>query len=186
MALQELQDGHGLVAVRDTNGDGRGDLTAYFGNLPGTGLQIHKGYLYFAHDTGVVRYKLMDNELLPVSDPEPMVIGFKRQYQHQAKTIAFDQAGNLYVNVGAPSNACQENDRTSGSPGMDPCPLLEMYGGIWRFKDDVLNQTQEKDGYRYATGLRNCVAIDWNNAVNKLYVVQHGRDQLNQMVPGIL
>ncbi len=77
----------------------------------------------------------------------------------------------------------RQNDRSPGSPGMDPCPLLETHGGIWQFKDDVLNQTQEKDGHRFATGLRNCVAIDWNGAVNKLYVVQHGRDQLNQMFP---
>ncbi len=183
LALQDLKDGHGLVALRDTNGDGKCDLRVYFGDLPGTGLQIHKGYLYFAHDTGVIRYKLRENELLPGPDPEPIVVGFKRQYQHAAKTIAFDQAGNLYVNVGAPSNACQVNDRTAGSPGMDPCPLLETHGGIWKFRDDVLNQTQEKDGHRFATGLRNCVALDWNNAVNKLYVVQHGRDQLNQMFP---
>jgi glucose/arabinose dehydrogenase len=183
MALRELKNGHGLVAVRDTNGDGKCDLTVYFGSLPGTGLQIHKGYLYFAHDTGVIRYRLRENELLPAPDPEPIVVGFKRQYQHSAKTIAFDQSGNLYVNVGAPSNACQQNDRSPLSPGMDPCPLLELYGGIWQFKDDKLNQTQETDGHRFATGLRNCVAIDWNNAVNKLYVVQHGRDQLNQMFP---
>jgi glucose/arabinose dehydrogenase len=183
LALQDLKDGHGLVALRDTNGDGVCDRKVYFGNLPGTGLQIHKGYLYFAHDTGVIRYKLRENELLPGPDPEPIVVGFKRQYQHAAKTIAFDQSGNLYVNVGAPSNACQVNDRTAGSPGMDPCPLLETHGGIWKFRDDVLNQTQEKDGHRFVTGLRNCVALDWNNAVNKLYVVQHGRDQLNQMFP---
>jgi glucose/arabinose dehydrogenase len=183
LALRELHEGHGLVALRDTNGDGICDLTVYFSDLPGTGLQIHKGYLYFAHDTGVVRYKLRENELLPGPDPEPIVVGFQRQYQHEAKTIAFDQAGNLFVNIGAPSNACQQNDRSPGSPGMDPCPLLETHGGIWQFKDDVLNQTQEKDGYRFATGLRNCVAIDWNSAVNKLYVVQHGRDQLNQMFP---
>jgi glucose/arabinose dehydrogenase len=183
LALQDLHEGHGMVAVRDTNGDGKCDLTVYFGNLPGTGLEIHKGYLYFAHDTGVIRYKLRENELLPDPDPEPIVVGLKRQYEHAAKTIAFDQSGNLYVNMGAPSNACQQNDRSPGSPGMDPCPLLEMHGGIWKFKDDVLNQTQEKDGHRFATGLRNCVAIDWNSAVNKLYVVQHGRDQLNQMFP---
>jgi glucose/arabinose dehydrogenase len=185
LALQDLRDGHGLVAARDTNGDGICDSALYFGDLPGTGLQIHKGYLYFAHDTGVIRYKLRENELLPAPDPEPIVVGFTRQYQHSAKTIAFDRNGNLYVNVGAPSNACQRDDRSPGSPGLYPCPLLESYGGIWRFKDDVLNQTQEKDGHRFATGLRNCVALDWNRTVNKLYVVQHGRDQLNQMFPGL-
>jgi glucose/arabinose dehydrogenase len=183
LALEELKDHHGIAALRDTSGDGKADITEYFGDLPGTGLQIHKGYLYFAHDTGVIRYKLRENELLPDPVPETIVFGIKRQYQHSAKTIAFDTVGNLYVNIGAPSNACQVNDRTPGSPGMDPCPILEMHGGIWRFKDDMLNQTQEKDGHRFATGLRNCVAIDWNAASNNLYVVQHGRDQLDQFFP---
>jgi len=183
LALRELNNGHGIVALRDTTGDGKADITAYFGDLPGTGLQIHKEYLYFAHDTCVIRYKFHANDLLPESEPETIVSGLKREYQHEAKTIAFDAVGNLYVNIGAPSNACQKDDRTPGSPGLDPCPILEMYGGIWRFKDDVKNQTQEKDGHRFATGLRNCVAIDWNNKVNNLYVVQHGRDQLNQFYP---
>jgi glucose/arabinose dehydrogenase len=183
LALQDLRDGKGIVALRDTTGDGKADVTAYFGALPGTGIQIHKDYLYFAHDTVILRYKLKENDLLPDPTPETIVTGFKREYQHAAKTLAFDNAGNMYVNIGAPSNACQQNDRTPGSPGMDPCPILENYGGIWRFKDDVQDQTQAKDGYRYATGLRNCVAIEWNDAVNNLYVVQHGRDQLNQFFP---
>jgi glucose/arabinose dehydrogenase len=183
LALEELKDHHGIVALRDTSGDGKADITEYFGDLPGTGLQIHKGYLYFAHDTGVIRYKLKENKLLPDPEPETIVYGIKRQYQHSAKTIAFDTVGNLYINIGAPSNACQVNDRTPGSPGMDPCPVLEMHGGIWQFKDDMPNQTQEKNGRRFATGLRNCVAIDWNTASNNLYVVQHGRDQLDQFFP---
>jgi len=183
LALEELKNGHGIVALRDTNRDGKADIMSYFGNLPGTGLQIHKGYLYFAHDTGVIRYKLRTHELLPEQEPETIVFGIPRQYEHAAKTIAFDTVGNLYINIGAPSNACQLVDRTPGSPGMDPCPILEKHGGIWRFKDNVPNQTQDKDGHRFATGLRNCVAIDWNTAANNLYVVQHGRDQLNQFYP---
>jgi glucose/arabinose dehydrogenase len=183
VALQDLHNGFGIAALRDTTGDGKADVIGYFGELPGTGLQIHKGYLYFAHDTGVIRYSLNEGELVPRDAPETIIMGFKREYQHAAKTIAFDTSGNMYVNVGAPSNACQQNDRTPGSPGMDPCPILENYGGIWRFKDDMPGQTQAANGYRYATGLRNCVAIDWNTAVNNLYVVQHGRDQLNQFFP---
>ena len=182
LALQELQNGHGIVGLRDTTGDGKADITAYFGDLPGTGIHIHKGYLYFAHDTGVIRYKLNDSQLVPEAVTETILSGYKREYQHSAKTIAFDTRGNMYVNVGAPSNGCQQDDRTPGSPGIDPCPILENYGGIWQFKDDILNQTQ-KDGHRFATGLRNCVAIEWNSGVGNLYVVQHGRDQLNQMFP---
>jgi glucose/arabinose dehydrogenase len=76
-----------------------------------------------------------------------------------------------------------EQMRTKGSPGMDPCPLLEYSGGTWKFKDDVLNQDQLADGIRYATGIRNGMANCWNTAVNELYIVQHGRDQLNQFFP---
>jgi glucose/arabinose dehydrogenase len=75
---------------------------------------------------------------------------FNFQKQHAAKPITFDEQGNVYVNIGAPSNACQEPDRQPGVKGQDPCPILEYAGGIWRFKADHLNQTQ-KDGHRYAT-----------------------------------
>jgi glucose/arabinose dehydrogenase len=90
----------------------------------------------------------------------------------------------VYVTIGAPSNACQNPDRQPGAKGQDPCPILEYAGGIWRFKAGQLNQTQ-KDGYRYASGIRNAVAIDWNTASNNLYALQHGRDQLAAFWPNL-
>jgi glucose/arabinose dehydrogenase len=66
---------------------------------------------------------------------------------------------------------------------MDPCPILEYAGGIWRFKDDVAGQDQMRDGYRYSTGIRHAVALRWNEHADKLYAVQHGRDQLHQFFP---
>jgi glucose/arabinose dehydrogenase len=42
-----------------------------------------------------------------------------------------------------------------------------------------------KDAHHYATGIRNSVALEWNNAINELYVVMHGRDQLSQFFPEI-
>ncbi|HZH70886.1 MAG TPA: PQQ-dependent sugar dehydrogenase, partial [Mariniphaga sp.] len=65
------------------------------------------------------------------------------------------------------------------------CPILEYAGGIWKFKEDVKHQDQLADGERYATGIRHAVAISWNSKVNELYVVQHGRDQLNQFFPDL-
>ena len=62
-------------------------------------------------------------------------------------------------------------------PGQDPCPQLEDHGGIWRFDATKTNLTQ-KDGERFATGLRSVVAMEWNHADNNLYVVMHGRDDL--------
>ncbi|HPE75189.1 MAG TPA: PQQ-dependent sugar dehydrogenase, partial [Draconibacterium sp.] len=111
--------------------------------------------------------------------------GFPNERQHEAKPMEFDGKGNMYVNVGAPANACMQEMRTKGSPGMDPCPLLEYSGGTWKFKEDVLNQDQIKDGIRYATGIRNGMANCWNTNVNELYVLQHGRDQLSQFFPDL-
>lgn len=178
-------DGHGIAALRDENGDGIAEIVEYFGPSDGgTGIDIYGDYLYFSSDVAVYRYKL-DERLVPSSDPELIVGGFTPKRQHASKSIALDGDGNLYVNVGAPANACQEEMRTPGSKGMRPCPLLEEFAGIWRFDANKLNQDQMTDGYRYATGLRNCVAIDWNGQHNELYSVMHGRDQLNQLFPDL-
>lgn len=181
--MRNTEDGGGIVALRDTTGDGRADIKEYFTDYGGTGMGIHNGYLYFSSDTVVYRLKLDGEELVPGGEPEVVVEGFLNQGQHASKPFTFDNNGNMYVTVGAPSNACQEQLRTPGSPGQDPCPQLERQGGIWRFDANKTNQTQEQDGERYATGIRNAVALDWNENVNELYALQHGRDQLNTLWP---
>jgi glucose/arabinose dehydrogenase len=115
-------------------------------------------------------------------DPE-LIATLPVQGPHEAKPIAFDGQGNVYVTIGAPSNACQEEPRTPGSPGLRPCPQLEEHAGIWRFDADTPDQTQDNGGMRYATGIRNAVALRWNNAAGALFAVQHGRDQLDQLWP---
>ena len=185
LALRQLENNKGIVALRDSDGDGAADEIEYFGDYPGTGIDIHKGYLYFGSDQEVMRYNLIDGELLPDQNRELIVTGFPDQNQHEVKPFTFDGNGNIYVNVGAPSNACMEQMRTAGSKGLFPCPQLERQAGIWRFKDDVPGQDQVQDGYRYATGIRNSVALDWNFNSDHLYVVQHGRDQLYQFFPDL-
>lgn len=183
VALNAQHDGHVIAALRDTSGDGVADIVQYFGDLSrGTGMRIHHGYLYFGSDTAVVRYKLKPGELLPDENAE-LIASLPVQHEHEAKSLAFDNQGHLYVNVGAPSNVCQVEDRTKGSPGQDPCPLLDNHAAIWRFDADKLHQTQQDGGMRYVTGIRNCVALDWNGNSNKLYAVMHGRDQLHQFYP---
>ncbi|HEX5340645.1 MAG TPA: sorbosone dehydrogenase [Gammaproteobacteria bacterium] len=180
VALAQVQDGGGIAALRDTDGDGRADVVKHFGADGGTGIGIHDGDLYFATDTEVVRYKLSVGELLPKSAPQLVVGGFPEQHEHAAKSIAFDAAGHLYVNVGAPSNACQREDRAPGSPGIRPCPLLQHHGGIWQFDADRTGQNFVRDGKRYASGIRNAVAITWHDG---LFVAQMGRDQLHENWP---
>lgn len=183
--LRELHNDHGIAALRDTDGDGVADRTEYFGDYTGTGIALHNGYLYVAPDTAVVRYSMEGTDLIPTSEPELFISGFPDQNSHAAKPITFDGEGHLYVNIGAPSNACQEESRTPGSPGMDPCPELEWQGSVWQFDADTPGQTLQEDGYKYATGYRNAVALEWDTGANNLYLAQHGRDQMNTLWPDL-
>ena len=177
--------GNGLAALRDTTGDGRADVISYFGNHTGTGLEISGNYLYCSSDVAVFRYELKPGQLLPDESSKVLLIGgFENQQEHASKSLALDGAGNIYVNIGAPSNACQVENRTAGSPGQDPCPLLETHAGIWKFDATKIAQ-QRKEGTRYASGIRNTVGLTWNTATNGLFAMQHGRDQLSQFWPDL-
>ena len=177
-------EGEGIYALRDENGDGVADTIENFDSIGGTGIQIHDGYLYASDTERVYRYPLVDGELLPaVRQREIVVGGFPAQDQHASKAFVIDGEGNLHVNVGAPSNACQQATRTPGSPGMEPCPQRERQAGIWRFDANRLEQTQQADGERVAAGVRNTVALDWHPGSGDVYLVQHGRDQLHEFWP---
>ena len=179
----KLYNGKGIFYMKDLNGDGIVDTVFGFGKYTGTGIAIKNGYLYASSDEEVFRYKLNDkNEVINPDQPEKIITGLINRHQHESKSIALDNDGNIYVNIGAYANACQEKDRTLHSKGRMPCPILDSAGGIWQFKADKLNQTYG-DGIRYATGLRNVVGLDWNNQTNTLFVMQHGRDQLHDNWP---
>ncbi len=183
--MGKVAEGKGILKLHDANGDGRSDETTGLGNYGGTGICIKNGYLYASSDEEIFRYKLNDkNEVINPLQPEKIITGLKKGNQHETKSIVLDNAGNIYVNIGAYSNSCQEQDRTPGSKGRMPCPILDSAGGIWQFKADKLNQTYG-DGSRYATGLRNVVGLDWNSQSNQLYVMQHGRDQLHDLFPAM-
>jgi len=179
--LRALEEGKGIVMLKDTTGDGKADILKRFGRYPGTGMAIYNNFLYTSSDSMIFRYALT-SEGIDDTHADTIVTGIPYRRQHEAKSIAIDADGFLYVNIGAPSNACQENDRTKGSPGMDPCPLLDQFGGIWRFDANKLKQDISQ-GTRYASGLRNTVAMDWDSNSKHLYAVPHGRDQLNTLYP---
>ncbi|MEQ8860302.1 MAG: PQQ-dependent sugar dehydrogenase [Pseudomonadales bacterium] len=170
-----------LVGLRDRDGDGRADVQEERRLPITTGLAVHDGMLYFSDDVSVSRLPL-DDGLLPQGEPQAVVSGFPEQGSHAAKTIALDGEGNLYVNVGAPSNACQAQARTPGSPGQRPCPQLERQAAIWRFPPGASGLDQS-DGERFVTGVRNVVAMDWDPAAQGIYFAMHGRDQLSGLWP---
>ncbi|WP_242691735.1 c-type cytochrome [Desertivirga arenae] len=181
--LSRLREGKGTVLLGEK--DNKATVISRFGDFAGTGVYLKNGYLYTSSNSEVFRYKLNENfEVVDPAAPEKLVTGLVDQGTHETKSIVVDDAGNMYIPIGAPSNSCQEKDRQQGSLGIQDCPLLQSSGGVWLFKSDKLNQTYQ-DGTRYATGLRNVVAVDYNKQTNALYVMQHGRDQLNTIFPDL-
>lgn len=181
----------GIVALRDTDNDGKADVVEPFENYPetgtyGTGMELHNGYLYFSTAGEVYRTKLKKGQLIPEGEAELILTDdykhAKFGSEHIAKPLAFDDDGHMYVPFGAPGDMCQVENRKPGSPGQDPCPQLEFHGGVWQFDANKLNQVQA-DGVHYATGIRSIVAMDWNHQANDLFALQHGRDDLVRTWP---
>ncbi|XBQ16071.1 MAG: c-type cytochrome [Oceanicaulis sp.] len=180
--------GPGIVALKDTDGDGVADLEERFGGFEGSNVEVHidaegQEWLYASSRTEVYRWALKPGDLTPSGRRERIVHGFLNNgREHPWKPMAFDNDGNLYVMVGAPSNACMEQRRTKGSPGQRPCPQLERQAGIWRFDAATPNQHQN-DGERWATGVRNMLEIVWSEEHGGLFGASHGRDFLHRYFP---
>jgi glucose/arabinose dehydrogenase len=187
----------GTVGLRDTNQDGKADTIAYFGEYKdvgglAVGVTIHDGYLYTSSVRQVLRNKLTPGKLVPESQTEIVLTDEDvnvAQNWHTTKPLAFDNKGNMYVPFGAPNDACQNMTLygPAGIPngkGLDPCPDLENHAGIWRFDADKTGLTQ-KDGYKYATGLRSIVGMQWNPEDESLYAVVNGIDNFHTMYPDL-
>ncbi len=153
------------------------DVSVRFDDRGGTGIELWRDWVYVGHDDGVVRYRRDAGALAPADEAEVIVSGLRAQGGHAAKPVEITPEGVLFVNIGSPSNSCQEEDRTAGSPGKDPCEEREQNAGIWRFSATTPGQTMA-DGERYAAGLRNTVALRYVPEDDQLYAAIHGRDQL--------
>lgn len=190
VSLAGIRDGNHILGLRDADGDFIIDQVEPFYHLttpdaqrePQVHIEYLDDYLYAVENLQLVRMHLPPGQLAPSSDVEIVVDNIPYQSSHRARTLSVDPQGWLYVNIGAPSNACQADAKTKGSPGLDPCPQLESYAGIWRWRSDILNQSRE-DGEPFAGGIRNAVAQTWDTVYDGLYVGQMGRDRLDSLWP---
>lgn len=179
VALQGGRSGSGgVIALRDTDGDGRADVREKFGDFRSSEVALVDGHLYAENTRAIFRFPIAAGSLKP-SGPADTVVRDLPGGGHSAKTFVIAPDGALYVNVGSRTNSCQEADRKEGSRGVDPCTELETRAGIWKFDPRKLGQTQAT-GEHFASGIRNAVGIAWNPSMNALYVMQHGRDNLAQ------
>ena len=176
-----------LVALKDTKGAGKADQVARFGQTAaegghgGTGIALYKDGLYAEINDRIVRYALKDGVLAPTEKPVTVLSGMPITGDHPMHPFAIDAEGNLFVSMGSATNTCEVKNRMPHSPGNDPCTELETRAGTWRYdagKTDQVFSPKE----RFASGIRNGEGFDFD-AAGRLFVTQHGRDQLHEDWP---
>ena len=173
-----------LVALKDTSGNGHADQVLRFGppaasgNAGGDGLALWHDGLYVESNDKIVRYPIVAGRLEPTGPGETVLSGMPLDGEHPMHPIAIDADGNLFVNMGAINNSCQEKNRTTESKGIDPCPIPEKHAGIWKYRADKRDQVFSP-AERWVTGVRNTGGISFD-AAGRVYGVQHGRDMLGQ------
>lgn len=175
-----------ILALRDTDGDGRADLIREFGpGDGGTHILFHDGWLYHSSRTAVYRQRYVPGELVPSGPLEVVVRDLPAEKDHDAKAFAFDDRGRMIVEVGSPHNVFSDGDRRLGAKGKSPEAIAayqQTYGGFWRFDPGRLNQTQA-DGVRFSTGHRHSLALAWHPVSREFFMVMMGRDNMNVVAP---
>jgi len=174
----------GMVRLRDTNGDGTADEIVRFGpGETGTGVTWANGWLYFAADKGVIRYRWSSGANEASGDGEwiapNLPVGLFGS-AHTMKGITVGRDSSVYVSIGSESDNCQVDDREARSPGKWPCGELARRAGIWQFRPPADGKAPWV-GRRYATGLRNAEALAIDPATDRLWAATHGRDYLNHL-----
>ena len=107
------KEGKGVLELRPA-ASGKATVAGAFGGYGGTGVVSKDGYLYASSDEEVFRYKLnAQGEVTNPDQPEKIITGLINRRQHESKSLALDNAGNIYVNIGAYSNSCQVKDRVN-------------------------------------------------------------------------
>jgi glucose/arabinose dehydrogenase len=173
---REGQRAGGILALRDTNADGRADVRSRFGPEGGSGIAVHDSLLYFATWTTIYRYRVPTVPRAQPGEPERVVTGMP-ELEHGARSIALSPDGKIiYVNVGAPSNACERDYPRRDFRGAYPCAELNNSGGIWAF-DALANDQPFEASHRFATGLRHTVALTVHSS-GAVFGAPHGIDHL--------
>ncbi len=179
-----------LVALQDKTGAGKAGVIERFGETQetggagGTGIVLYKGSIYAEINDRIVRYPLAAGAIVPQGPATTVVTGLPLGGDHPMHPFAITADGSMYIDVGTATNSCQLKNRTLKSPGADPCTELETRGGTWRYDANKTNQPFTPAD-RFATGIRNGEGFAIDAAGKRLFVTQHGRDQLHANWPDL-
>jgi glucose/arabinose dehydrogenase len=182
-------DGGFLVALQDKTGAGKADVIERFGETVqtggagGVGIGMYKGSIYAEINDRIVRYSLSSDSIVPKAAPETIVSNLPLGGDHPMHPFVIGADGSMYVDVATATNSCQPKNRQPKIPGDNPCTELETRGGVWRYDANKTNQMFSR-AERYATGIRNAEGFAFDST-GRLFVTQHGRDQLHSNWPDL-
>src|SRR4029078_11000677 len=116
-----------LVALKDTDGDGKADVVSRFGKTVAqasarrTGIALYNGALYAEVNDLIVRYKLPEIGVVPTDPPETIVSGLPLTGDHPMHPFAINDKGEMFVDGATATDSCQKKNRMAKSPGLKPC-----------------------------------------------------------------
>jgi len=126
-----------------------------------TGIEFHKGSLFFATHKRIVRYDNVEDKLDNLGEPTAVLTDkLPGGSDHSWKYLRV-RDNKLYYNIGAPCNICDPGE----------------YAKIYRMNfDGSGNET-------IAAGVRNTVGFDFDPKSGDLWFTDNGRDWLSEELP---
>ena len=164
-----------LLAIKP-KGDGKAAVsrfgqTAADGSAGGSGVAVYKGHVYAEVNDKIVRYALPAGGAAPTGNtPEVVLSGMPLGGNHPMHPFVIDSKGQIFVDMGSATNACQgeAGDRKPDVMGQKPCTELETRGGTWKYDANKLNQKFSAKE-RYATGIRNGEGFAFDGASTSFF-----------------
>jgi glucose/arabinose dehydrogenase len=157
--VAEREEGR-VRLLRDTNGDGRADVSRVVSSglredLRGVhGLAIHGERLYMVTETELLSAPMQANGDL--GEVTVHIDDIPAGGQHPNRTIEFGPDGALYLSVGSTCNACVE-------PKNEHATLMRVNTRTWEREI-------------FAEGLRNTIGFGWHPVSGRLYGLDHNSD----------
>ena len=157
--------GKKIHAVKDTNGDFKGDKVIEIGDdfNMANGVAWHNGDLYVAEVDRILRFRDIAKNLENNPQNEVVYDKYPSDKHHGWKYIAFGPDGKLNVPVGAPCNICE--------------PKKDVYASITRMNPDG------SDMEVFASGVRNSVGFTWHPESDEMWFTDNGRDLMGEDIP---
>ena len=126
-----------------------------------TGIEFHKGSLFFATNKKIVRYDNVEDKLDNLGAPSAVLTDkLPGGSDHSWKFLRIHD-NKLYYGIGAPCNICDPGD----------------YAKIYRMNlDGTGNET-------VASGVRNSLGMDFDPKTGDLWYTNNGRDWMSEELP---